>query len=343
MAPDVLRIPLVILATAATVIASQALISGAFSLARQGINLGLLPRLTIEHTSNEETGQIYAPIVNTALMIGCMALVIGFGSSDKLAGAYGLSVNGTMTATTIGFFFVMWKVWRVPLAVSCLLAGAFFAIDLSFLGANISKIVDGGWVPLSVGGAVFALAMVWRWGRRTLAMRIAAKSRPVDAFLAREDVRSAHRVAGTAVFLTASTDGLPPTLVHSFERNSVLHEQVVLLTIQMLDIPFVEPKRRLAETELGGGFFRVIARFGYAETPNVPAVLEACAIMGMVCDFEHITYVIGRDALRLRHAHGPLSIPRRLFAFLSRNQATTLSYFSMPVDRVIEIGMQLEL
>jgi KUP system potassium uptake protein len=198
-------------------------------------------------------------------------------------------------------------------------------------------------VPLSVGGAVFALAMVWRWGRRTLAMRIAAKSRPVDAFLAREDVRSAHRVAGTAVFLTASTDGLPPTLVHSFERNSVLHEQVVLLTIQMLDIPFVEPKRRLAETELGGGFFRVIARFGYAETPNVPAVLEACAIMGMVCDFEHITYVIGRDALRLRHAHGPLSIPRRLFAFLSRNQATTLSYFSMPVDRVIEIGMQLEL
>jgi KUP system potassium uptake protein len=343
MAPDVLRIPLVILATAATVIASQALISGAFSLARQGINLGFLPRLTIQHTSNEETGQIYAPIVNTALMCGCMALVIGFGSSDKLAGAYGLSVNGTMTATTIGFFFVLWKVWRVPLVAAALLTSVFLAIDLAFLGANLTKILGGGWVPLAVGGAVFALAMVWRWGRRTLSRRVAGKSKPVPDFLAREDVRSAHRVPGSAIFLTANTEGVPPVLIHHFERNGVLHEQIVLLTIQMLDVPFVEPKRRLAETELGGGFFRAVARFGYAETPNVPAVLEACAIMGMVVDFERITYVVGRDALRLCHPHGPLSIPRRIFSFLSRNQATTLSYFSMPVDRVIEIGMQVEL
>jgi len=343
MAPDVLRIPLVVLATAATVIASQALISGAFSLARQGINLGFLPRLTIKHTSNEETGQIYAPIVNTLLMVGCMALVIGFGSSDKLAGAYGLSVNGTMTATTIGFFFVLWKAWRVPLPAAALLAGLFLAIDLAFLGANVSKILDGGWVPLSVGGLVFALAMVWRWGRRTIARRIAARAIPVDRFLEREDVKGAHRVPGTGVFLTSSTEGVPPMLVHHFERAGVLHEQIVLLTIQTHDIPFVEPKRRLAETDLGGGFFRVVARFGYSETANVPAILEACAIMGMVCDFERITYIVGRDALRLRHEHGPLSIPRRIFAFLSRNQATTLSYFSMPVERVIEIGMQLEL
>jgi KUP system potassium uptake protein len=343
MSPDVLRIPLVVLATAATVIASQALISGAFSLARQAINLGFLPRLTIQHTSNEETGQIYAPIVNTALMVGCMALVIGFGSSDRLAGAYGLSVNGTMTATTIGFFFVLWKVWRVPLVGAAALAGVFLAIDLAFLGANLSKLLDGGWVPLSVGGLVFALAMIWRWGRRTLARRLAARAIPVADLLARPDVASARRVPGTAVFLTATTEGVPPILVHHFERNGVLHEQVVLLTIQMLDIPFVEPRRRIAEQELGGGFFRVVARFGYAETANVPAVLEACAILGMVCDFERITYVLGRDALRLRHEHGPLSFPRRIFSFLSRNQATTLSYFSMPVDKVIEIGMQLEL
>ena len=343
MSPDFLRIPLVVLATAATVIASQALISGAFSLARQAINLGFLPRLTIEHTSTDECGQIYAPIVNTALMIGCMALVVGFGSSDRLAGAYGLSVNGTMTATTIGFFFVLWKVWRVPLVAAAALAGVFLAIDLSFLGANVTKIFDGGWVPLSVGGLMFSLAMIWRWGRRKLARFHASHAKPIPDFLARDDVRAAHRVPGTAVFLTPSTEGVPPILVHHFERNGVLHEQIVLLTIQMLDIPFVEPRRRIAESELGGGFFRVVARFGYAETPNVPAVLEACAILGMVCDFEHITYVVGRDALRLRHEHGPLSVGRRVFAFLARNQATTLSYFSMPVDRVIEIGMQLEL
>jgi KUP system potassium uptake protein len=343
MSPDVLRIPLVILATSATVIASQAMISGAFSLARQAVNLQFLPRLTIDHTSHEETGQIYVPIANTILMVGCMALVIGFGSSDKLAAAYGLSTNGTMTATTIGFFVVMWRVWKVNVVLAALVCGAFLTVDAAFLGANITKIPEGGWIPLTIGGAVFGLAMVWRWGRRVIALRLVAKATPVDGFLAREDVRAAHRVPGTAVFLTGNTQGLPITLIHSFERNGVLHEQVVLLTIQMLDIPFVEPKRRLAETELGGGFFRVVARFGYAETPHVPAVLEACAIMGMVVDFEHITYVIGRDALRLRHPHGPLSIPRRIFAFLSRNQATTLSYFSMPVDRVIEIGMQLEL
>ncbi len=343
MAPEVLRYPMVVLATAATVIASQALISGAFSLARQGVNLGFLPRLTIAHTSNQETGQIYVPIVNTLLMIGCVALVIGFGSSAKLAGAYGLSVNGTMTATSIGFFFVMWKVWKAPIVACVALAGTFLAIDLAFLGANVTKIADGGWVPLSVGGGLFALAMVWRWGRRTLAGKLSARTCPVDKFLARADVQDAHRVPGTAVFLTAATEGLPPILMHHYERNGVLHEQIVLLSIQMLDIPFVEPRRRLAETELGAGFFRVVARFGYAESPNVPAVLEACAILGMVVDFDRITYVLGRDALRLRHDHGPLSIPRRLFAFLSRNQAPTVGYFGMPVERVIEIGMQLEL
>ena len=343
MSPEMLRIPLVVLATAATVIASQALISGAFSLARQGTNLGFLPRMTVEHTSNEETGQIYVPFVNTLLMIGCVALVVGFGSSAKLAGAYGLSVNGTMTATTIGFFFVMWQTWRVPFPIAALVAACFLTIDLAFLGANLGKLAEGGWVPLSVGSAVFGVAMVCRWGRHAIARKHVTLTIPVAVFLAREDVRGAHRVPGTAVFLTAFTDGIPPNLVHHFERNGVLHEQVELLTIQLLEFPFVEPRRRLAETELGGGFFRVVAHFGYSETPNVPAVLEACAILGMVVDFEHITYVVGRDQVRLRHPHGPLSIPRRIYAFLSRNQATTLSYFSMPVERVIEIGMQLEL
>jgi KUP system potassium uptake protein len=343
MAPDSLRYPLVILATAATVIASQALISGAFSLARQGVNLGFLPRLAIEHTSNEETGQIYVPIVNTVLAIGCIALVVGFGSSSKLAGAYGLAVNGTMTATSIGFFFVMRRVWKIAWLPAVALAGAFLAIDLAFLGANLGKLGEGGWVPLSAGAAVFAVAMIWRWGRRTIAATLAPRSEPVTAFLARADLIAAHRVPGTAVFLTAAREGMPPNLIHYFERSGVMHEQVVLLTMQVLDVPFVEPKRRLDESELGNGFFRVIARFGYAETPNVPAVLEACAILGLAVDFEHITYVLGRDALRPKHEHGPLSIARRLFVFLSRNQASAYGYFGMPADRVIEIGMQLEL
>jgi len=343
MAPDALRIPLVVLATGATVIASQALISGAFSLARQGINLGFLPRMKIEHTSNEETGQIYVPAVNTFLAIGCVALVVGFGSSAKLAGAYGLAVNGTMSATTFGFFFVLWKVWRWPLALCLAVAACFLAIDLAFLGANVSKLLEGGWVPLSVGAVVFGVAMIWRWGRHALARTLRDRALPVDAFHAREDVRTIPRVPGTAVFLTSATEGVPPVLVHHVERNGALHEQVVLLSLQVLDVPFVEPRRRLAETELGNGLFRVVARYGYAESPNVPALLEACAILGLAVDFERITYVVGRDALRLAHEHGIRGIPRRVFSFLSRNQAPAVGYFGMPIERVIEVGLQLEL
>jgi len=248
-----------------------------------------------------------------------------------------------MTATTIGFFFVMRRVWKVSLAACVALTAGFLVIDGAFLGANVAKIADGGWVPLSVGGGVFGLAMTWRWGRRKLSRTLASRTSPVAAFLARADLAAAHRVAGTEVFLTAAADGIPPILVHHFERVGVLAEQVVLLSVQTLDIPFVEPKRRLAETELGAGFFRVIARFGYAETPSVPAVLEACAIHGLAVDFDRITYVLGRDALRLRHAFGLRSMPRRIFAFLSRNQAPSFGYFGMPIERVIEIGMQLEL
>ena len=343
MAPGLLRYPLVVLATVATVIAAQAMISGSFSLARQGVNLGYLPRVTIRHTSREETGQIYVPVVNAILMVGSIALVIGFGSSAKLAGAYGMATNLTMTTTTVGFFFVMWKVWKRNLALCLLVVGAFLAIDGSFLGANIAKIVDGGWVPLTVGGSVFALAMIWRWGRRTIAAKLIQRTIPVDEFLGRADVRTVTRLPGTTVLLTSLVDGIPPNLVHYFERSGALREQVVLLSIQILDIPFVEPRRRLTHAELGGGFHRVVARFGYEESPDVPAVLEACALFELCVDFERVTYVLGRDALRLRTRYGVVGFPRRVYAFLSKNQASTLGYFNMPIDRVIEIGMQIEL
>jgi KUP system potassium uptake protein len=342
MAPHFLRYPLVLLATMATVIASQALISGAFSLARQGVHLGFLPRLTIEHTSRSETGQIYVPIVNFLLMAGSLALVAGFRSSSALAGAYGLAVSGTMTATTIGFFFVMWRVWRVPLILAVLIVVPFIAIDISFLGANTVKIADGGWVPLSIGLAVFGVVMFWRGGRRKMGAKILKQVLPVDVFLASPEVASAKRASGTAVFLTAQDDGIPPVLSHHLEHTGILHEQVVLLSIGNIEIPFVDPRKRMRVSELGQGFVRVVARYGFEEEVDVPKLLEACAIHGLVVDFEHISYFLGANSVRLRRRHGILSFPGRLFAFMMRNSAPAFRHYSMPVERVIEIGLQYE-
>jgi KUP system potassium uptake protein len=343
LVPHTLRYPLVLLATMATVIASQALISGAFSLARQAVHLGFLPRLSIEHTSTSESGQIYVPIVNAILMAGCLALVLGFRSSSALAGAYGLAVSGTMTATTIGFFFVAWRVWRIPFFLALPLVAPFFAIDLAFLTANSAKIADGGWVPLSVGSAVFALVMLWRGGRRRMGAKIVKQIVPLDVFMARTDVCSARRTAGTAVFLTPYSDGIPAVLTHHLEHTGVLHRQVVLLSIVPQEIPFVEPRARMNISELGQGFVRVVARYGYEEEIDVPKLLEACAIHGLVVDFDRITYFLGSNSIRLRRRHGLRSYPARLFAFLTRNAAPAFVYYSMPVDRVIEIGMQYEL
>jgi KUP system potassium uptake protein len=342
MAPHLLRYPLVLLATMATVIASQALISGAFSLARQAVHLGFLPRLTIEHTSQSESGQIYVPIVNALLMIGSLALVAGFRSSSALAGAYGLAVSGTMAATTIGFFVVMWRVWRTWLILAALIVAPFFAIDIAFLGANTVKIADGGWVPLSMGLLVFGLVMFWRRGRHRMGAKIVKQVVPVDVFLARTDVTSARRVPGTAIFLTSHDDGIPPVLSHHLEHNHVLHRQIVLLSVVNVEIPFVEPKNRLRVSPLGQGFVRVVARYGYEEEVDVPRLLEACAIHGLVVDFDQISYFLGSNSIRLCHRHGLLSIPGRLFAFMMRNSAPAFRHYSMPVERVIEIGLQYE-
>jgi KUP system potassium uptake protein len=342
MAPHLLRYPLVLLATMATVIASQALISGAFSLARQGVHLGFLPRLTIEHTSRSETGQIYVPMVNFLLMAGSLALVAGFRSSSALAGAYGLAVSGTMTATTVGFFFVMWRVWRVPLVLAMLGVAPFICIDLAFLGANSVKIADGGWVPLCIGLAVFGIVMFWRGGRRKMGAKIMTQVVPVARFLELPEVTGALRTRGTAVFLTPQDDGIPPVLTHHLEHTGILHEQVVLLSIINVEIPFVEPKHRMRVAELGQGFVRVVARYGFEEEVDVPKLLEACAIHGVVVDFDHISYFLGSNSIRLRRRHGILSIPGRLFAFMIRNSAPAFRHYSMPVERVIEIGLQYE-
>ena len=300
MAPGILRYPLVALATAATVIASQALISGSFSLARQAVNLGFFPHLTIRHTSKEETGQIYVPIVNTVLMFGCVALVIGFGSSSKLAAAYGLATNGTMTATTIGFFFVMWRVWRVNLFLSLLVSGTFLTIDGAFLGANLAKLLDGGWVPLCLATVFLSLAMIWRWGRR------GDRRGPGDAHHPHRRVPGRER----------RERRLPPArhgrISRPADRRRASHRHAPSRTQwrapQAAGLAVHRDARRAlrrAQPPADGDRSRPRllpghrAGFGYEERPNVPVLLEACAIHGLVVDFEQVTYVIVRDALRL--------------------------------------------
>ena len=343
MAPGFLRYPLVVLATAATVIASQALISGSFSLTRQAVNLGFFPRVTIKHTSKEETGQIYAPVVNTVLMCGCLAMVIGFGSSSKLAAAYGLATNLTMTSHLDRLLLrdVAGVEGERPGQLPA--RGRVSHRRPRLPGGESGQAPPGRLDPPPPGLAFFSLTLIWRWGRRRLAANVLQHTSEVEAFLARADVNGAFRVPATGVFLTSSTSGFPWSVIHHFERGGVLYRDVVLLSLLTHDIPFVDPKQRLTVTQLGGGFHRVIAHFGYEETPNVPSLLESCAIHGLVVDFDKITYVVGRDVLRLKREHGPLSIPAGSHRFLSHNQAPAVGHFGMPVDRVIEIGIQMEL
>ncbi len=261
---------MIVLSTAATVIASQALISGAYSLTQQAVQLGYSPRVTVVHTCAGQFGQIYVPEVNWALMVACVALVAGFRTSDRLAAAYGMAVTGTMTVTTLAYFVVLTKTWRWPLYKALPLCVAFMAVDVTFLVANLRKFWDGGWVPFGIGLAVFTLFTTWIVGRKRLREHLGNMMVPLDAFL--EDVRTLrpHRVRGTAVFLTGNKGGVPTLMLHHFKHNQVLHETVVLLTITSEHVPFVKATERIATERLGEGFFRVVAHFGYMEAPERP-------------------------------------------------------------------------
>jgi KUP system potassium uptake protein len=343
LVPGWAHYPMVALATAATVIASQALISGVYSLTNQATQLGFWPRMHVVHTSETQEGQIYLPGMNYALMLGCLLLVLGFGSSTALASAYGIAVTGTMIVTSLGFFAVARMAWRWPLWKAGGLMLFFLLFDVAFFSANIVKIEDGGWVPLLIGVAMFAIMTTWYRGRQLLSEWMRARTISAEDFVRQSDIEHARRVPGTAVFLTSSTTGVPPVLRHHFEHNQMLHEQVVLLSIVSMDVPFVSPRHRLRLEEIPHGFFRLIAYFGFMETPQVPAVLEACAILGMAIDPVRITYYLGRESLipvtrtRMRRWR------KRLFAFCSRNARSATAYFDIPPDRVVEMGMQIEL
>jgi KUP system potassium uptake protein len=335
--------PLVLLATAATVIASQAVISGVFSLTGQAVTLGYTPRLTITHTSTREIGQIYIPSINWALMFACIALVLGFRTSSNLAAAYGVAVTTTMVITTVLLFVVERELWGWSLPAALLFTLFFLTIDLAFFCANIVKIAHGGWFPLVVAAAVFTVMTTWRRGRRILAERIAADALSDEAFLQSIARRPPPRVAGTAVFMDRTLEGIPLPLLHNLKHNKVLHERVILLTIVTEGIPYVPDEEQVEVRELGQGIFRVIARYGFVEQPNVPELLGGLEDPRLKLDPDSTTFFLGRETLLATERPGMAIWRERLFAWMTRNAQGAPVYFRLPPNRVVEVGAQIEL
>jgi len=346
--PNWALLPMIGIATAAAIVASQALISGAFSLTKQAVQLGYAPRVTIRHTSRTEIGQIYIPEVNWALGAATIALVIGFRSSSNLAAAYGIAVTGTMTITTLLFHRVARDRWSWPRAVTWPLTTLFLLVDLSFFLSNLVKVEEGGWFPLAAAAMVFLLMSTWKRGREALADQIRGAGLPFHLFLPSLESEVPHRVPGTAVFMTSNVDGVPPVLLHHLKHNKVLHERVLLVSLVNEEIPFVPEESRVTVKPLGSGFCQVIGRYGFMETPDVPALLSALppfAIPGPRVELSQMatTYYLGRETLL---PDGPSSMARwrkRLFIVLARNAQTASAFFGLPPNRVVEMGAQIQL
>ena len=342
LAPRVLLYPLVALATVATIVASQALISGVFSLTQQGIHLRYIPRLSIVHTSRSEYGQVYLPAVNTALMVGCLLLVVGFRSSAALGGAYGVAVTGTMAITSLLFFAIARYRWRWRWWAAAGLTAAFLTVDLALLAANLGKIAAGGWVPLAVAAGVMLIMTTWRRGTDLVMRTLAGVSIPLDVFLAAVEETKPPRVPGTAVFLTPTLEGAPLSLVHHFRHDKVLHEEVILLSIVTDEVPERDPARRIVSEPLGAGFWRVRAHYGFMERPDVRWVVARCCERGMTAPPEDTTYYLGR-ARWLPVGPAPMARWRkRLFAFMAWNASSATDFFGIPPERVLELGARIE-
>ncbi len=336
-------LPLVVLATAAAIIASQALISGAFSLTRQAVQLGLCPRLKITHTSDAEVGQVYVPSVNWFLMVCTIAIVIGFGSSSSLAAAYGIAVTMTMVITALMLHAVMVGRWGWPAWLASAVTTAFLIVDLAFLGANVMKILHGGWLPIVIGAVLFTLMTTWKAGRQIVAKRIMSRTEPLEDFVARIPVTAPARVAGTAVFMTAQTKGTPPALAHNLRYNRVLHETVVTLMVSTATSPHVPAESRIAINDMGQGVWDVSIRYGFMEDPDVPAALAQARDVGLDIDLNDVTYFLGRETLLVTRQPGMAKWREQLFVLMSRNAQRAVSFFRLPPERVVELGIQVEL
>lgn len=343
MVPPWALYPVVGIATAATVIASQALISGAFSLTMQAVQLGFLPRVAIDHTSAREAGQIYIPGVNWTLMLACIGLVLGFRSSSNIAAAYGVAVTTTMVITALLFFVVARERWKWSLPVVITLTGLFLIVDLAFWVANIIKIPHGGWFPLVVGAIIFGLMATWKRGRRLLADRLAGGLLPMELFLRDMKARPPTRVPGTAVFLYGNPEATPPALLHNLKHNRVLHERVVFLVVETAQAPHVPLEERATVDDLGQSFYRITLLYGFMEEPNVPEALQALHAAGLAFPRLETTYFLGRETLLTSPKPGMAPWRARLFAVMHRNARTASSFFCLPPNRVVELGAQIEL
>ncbi|MBK8131893.1 MAG: potassium transporter Kup [Gammaproteobacteria bacterium] len=343
LAPSWGLYPLVALATAATVIASQAVISGAFSVTRQAMQLGYCPRLTVVHTSAREIGQIYIPLVNWGLLAGVVVLVLIFRSSSNLAAAYGIAVTGTMAIDTILAAVVaatLWS-WSRFAAIAC--AVAFLVVDLAFFGANVVKLFHGGWVPVVIAVAVFTLFSTWKRGRELLLRRLGLGAIDLDSFLAGIAAHPLHRVPGTAVFMTANIEGVPHALLHNLIHNKVLHERVVLLTVTNEDVPSIPAEERIALEPLAENFYRMLLRYGFKDEPDVPAALQACDAMGFEFNLMETSFFFSRETLISTKVPGMAQWREKLFISMARNAAGAMTFFRIPTNRVVELGSQVEL
>jgi KUP system potassium uptake protein len=339
--PEWALLPMVLLATAATVIASQAVITGAYSLTRQAIQLGLLPRLEIRHTSAAQAGQIYMPRVNWLLLIGVLLLVVLFRSSSALASAYGIAVSGTMVVTAMLAFIVIHKVWGWRAWMAALLIGPFLLIDLTFLGANLLKVHDGGWVPLALGGALMVLMYTWRRGSRVLFDKTRKSEVPLQSLIASLEKKPPLRVPGTAVFLTSDPVFAPTALMHSLKHYKVLHEKNVILTVETVGTPRAEPVDSVHIEPMGEAFTRMVLRFGFMETPNVPKALAVARQLGWRFDIMSTSFFLSRRTLRPAARSGMPRWQDRLFIMIARSANDATDYFQIPTNRVVEVGTQV--
>ena len=343
LAPEWGRVPLLILATAAAIIASQAVISGAFSLTRAAIQMGYCPRLTILHTSERAIGQIYVPFINWMLLIAIIALVIGFRNSDNLAGAYGIAVTMAMLIDSILIFVVMRRLWDWPVWIAILITTPLLLIDLTFLASNALKIPEGGWFPLLIGGIVFTLLTTWKKGRSLLMRRLSEDAMPLDLFIQSIEASPPTRVDGTAVFLTSTPNRVPHALLHNLKHNKVLHERVVFLTIVTRDIPYVPDEERGEVESLGCNFYRISADYGFKDDPDVPELLEDCGNKGFAFDMMETSFFVSRETLIATVTPGMALWREKLFVSLSKNATKASEFFQVPTNRVVELGTQVEL
>ena len=339
--PSWALIPMVVLATAATVIASQAVITGAYSLTSQAIQLGLLPRLEVRHTSAQLAGQIYMPRVNALLLIGVLALVVFFRSSSAMASAYGIAVSGTMVVTGMMAFIVFWRLWRWSPITAAALMVPFVIVDLTFLSANMLKVVEGGWVPLALGGMVMLVMYTWRRGTRILFTKTRRLETPLDDLVRILEKKPPQRVPGTAVFLTSDPKSAPTALLHSLKHYKVLHEKNVILSVETTHTPRVDSDKRVRIEPVGSTFLRVLLRFGYMETPNIPRSLAIARKLGWQFDIMSTSFFLSRRALRPATHSGMPRWQDRLFITLARSANDATDYFQIPTDRVVEVGTQV--